>query len=772
MPVLPLESPAMAGSIIGAAVKRVEDPRFIKGQGTYVSNMQVDGAAHLALVRSQIPHGHLVDIDTAGVSEMPGVIGIYTADDLDIPDDGPDYDFLPSYTGRPILAKETVRFVGEIVVAVVAETAQQATDAAGAIWVDYETLPSVGTVPAAVTADAPLVWPQHGSNQLADKQGHRIPHLFEGADHILKRRFYNQRIAAVPLEPSNALAMPDGDGLKIWLGSQHIQGSKRDIARATGLDKDRIHAIVPDMGGGFGAKFVTYPEQRLCAVLALKLQRPVQWQERRTENLAAMYHGRGQHQDVEVGYTNDGKIVGLRLTILKDVGAYPTFGAEEPELTVKMASGVYQIPRIETDIRLIATNTAPTHAYRGAGRPEATAMIERTMDLVAAALELDPAELRRRNFIPNEAFPYTSAVGQNPYIYDSGNYEATMDLALAKAGYSDLRAEQSLRRANGDRKQLGIGLSTYVEITAPFLGGEQCKVEVHPDGTVTAYSGTSSHGQGHATAYAQILSDLMGVPYTDIKLVQGDTRLVPRGGGTGGSRSLQLGGSAVLGAGEAAVEKAKMIVARQLEASVADITVTNRGTLGVVGVPDAEMSWGQVAEIVVAEDPNAPGLVADFRFDTKGATFPFGTHVCVVQVDTETGETEILKMVTFDDAGKVMNPILIQGQVHGGVAQGIGQALTEQVVYDGEGYLLSGNLTSYLIPNSLDVPNIEVTNPQTPSPHNPLGVKGIGEAGTIGSTPAVQNAVIDAIRHLGVDHIDMPLTPNQVWIALQSANPS
>jgi carbon-monoxide dehydrogenase large subunit len=759
----------MAGSIIGAAVKRVEDPRFVRGQGTYVANMQMKGALHLALVRSEVPHGRIVEIDTSGAAEMPGVVGIYTSTDLDIPDDGPDYDFLPPNSGRKILAKEFVRFVGEVVVAVVAETDQQAFDAAGAIWVEYDVLPSVGTVPAAIANGAPLVWPESGSNQVADMQGHRIAHLFEGADHVLKHRFHNQRIAAVPLEPNNALAMPDSDGLKIWMGSQHIQGSKRDLAKATGLDKTQIHAIVPDMGGGFGAKFVTYPEQRLCAVLAMKLQRPVQWQERRTENLAAMYHGRGQHQDVEVGFTNDGKIIGLRLTIYKDLGAYPTWGAEEPQLTVNMASGVYDIPKIETDIKLIATNTAPTHAFRGAGRPEATAMIERTMDLVAGALDMDPAEVRRRNFIPNSAFPYTTNAGQNPYVYDSGNYEATMDLALDKADYAGWRDQQAHRRSTGDRKQIGIGLSTYVEITAPFLGGEQCKIEVHTDGTVTAYSGTSSHGQGHATAYAQILSDLMGIPYTDIKLVQGDTKLVPRGGGTGGSRSLQLGGSAVLGAGEAAIEKAKVIVANQMEASAADIIVTERGTLRVAGVPGAEMTWGQVATIVVEDDPNAAGLEADFRFDTKGATFPFGAHICVVEVDTETGETEILKMVTSDDAGKVMNPILIQGQVHGGVAQGIGQALIEQVVYDEEGYLLSGNLTTYLIPSALDVPAIDVTNPQTPTLHNPLGAKGIGEAGTIGSTPAVHNAVLDAIRHLGVDHIDMPLTPNRVWAALQAS---
>ncbi len=759
----------MAGSIIGAAVKRVEDPRFLRGEGTYVSDMEMEDALHLAVVRSEVPHGRILEIDTADAINMAGVVGIYTADTLDLPVDAPSYDFLPAGLGRPILAKEFVRFVGDIVVAVVAKTAQQAVDAAGAVWVDYDVLPSVGTVDAALADGAPLVWPEAGSNLLANMQGERIPHLFDGADRILKHRFHNQRVAAVPLEPTNALAVPDGDGLKIWMGSQHIQGSRNELAKTTRLEKSAIHAIVPDMGGGFGAKLATYPEQRLCAALAMRLQRPVRWQERRTENLSGMYHGRGQHQNVEIGFTHHGDIVGLRLTIYKDCGAYPTFGAFEPQMTVNMASGVYAIAKIETDIKLVTTNTTPTHAYRGAGRPEATAMIERTIDLVAAAVGMDPAAVRRRNFISSDAFPYTSAAGSKQYVYDSGDYDGSLDLALTNADYSGLRRDQAIRRASGDRNQLGIGLSTYVEITAPFGGGETCHVEVHTDGTVTALSGTSSHGQGHATAYAQILSDLMGIDMNLITIIQGDTQLVPRGGGTAGSRSLQLGGSAVLGAGEAAVEKAKRLVAGQLEASPIDIIVKGDGTLGVAGVPDATMTWGQVAEIAIAEEPQVPGLLAEFRFETSGATFPYGAHVCVVEVDTETGEVEIVKLVTVDDAGKIMNPILIQGQVHGGVAQGIGQALYEQVVYDDEGYLLSGNLTSYLIPTSMDVPNIEVTNTETPTPHNPLGVKGIGEAGTIGSTPAVHNAVLDAIRHLGVDHIDMPLTPNRVWTAIDAA---
>ena len=753
----------MSGSILGAAVKRLEDPRFIKGEGTYVTNMQVDGMLHLAVVRSEVPHASLVEIDTAEASSMPGVVGVYTADNLDLPLIPHGLRMDPQY-GRPPLAQGVVRFVGEVIAVVVAETDRQATDAADAIWVEYDNLPSIGTIEAALAPDAPLVWPELEGNVAVDYPDPDQEDLFEGADQVLSYSMYNQRLAAVPLEPNNALAMPDGDGLKIWVGSQNIHGTKGNLLKALDLESEQLHAIVPDMGGGFGAKFPTYPEQIICGALAMVLQRPVHWQERRGANVATMYHGRAQQQDVEVGVTNEGRIVGLRVMYIQEAGAYPTLGAFLPLLTMKMSSGSYAIDRIEARAKSIVTNTTPTHAYRGAGRPEATAMLERVMDLVAAELDMDPAEIRRRNFIQPDQFPYTATATNRGYVYDTGEYEMALDVALNNADYSQLRASQAERRASGDRKQIGIGLSTYVEVTAPFGKIENADVIVHTDGSVTAHVGTSSHGQGHATAYAQILSELMGIPYEDIQVIQGDTALVAKGGGTGGSRSLQLGGSAVLGAGEAVIEKAKKIVAHHLEASSDDIAVVGDGTLGVVGVPDATMAWGTIAEKAAEEDDQ--GLIADFEFDQGHATFPFGAHICVTEVDTETGEVEILKMITVDDAGTVLNPILIQGQVHGGVAQGIGQALTEKVAYDDEGYLLTGNLTTYLIPSSVDVPSVWVTNTETATPHNPLGAKGIGEAGTIGATPAVHNAVLDAIRHLGIDHIDMPLTPYRVWEAL------
>ena len=753
----------MSGSILGAAVKRLEDPRFIKGEGTYVANMQVDGMLHLAVVRSEVPHATLVEIDAAEAETMPGVVGIYTSENLDLPLIPHGLRIDPQY-GRPPLAQGVVRFVGEVIAVVVAETDRQAADAADAIWVEYDNLPSVGTLETALAPDAPLVWPELEGNEAVNYADADQDDLFDDADHVLTYSMYNQRLAAVPLEPNNALAMPDGDGLRIWAGSQNIHGTKENLTRALDLEPEQLHAIVPDMGGGFGAKFPTYPEQIICGALAMALQRPVHWQERRSANISSMYHGRAQQQEIEIGVTNEGEIVGLRVMYLQESGAYPTLGAYLPFLTVKMSSGPYAIDRIEARAKAIVTNTAPTHAYRGAGRPEATAMLERVMDLVAAELDMDPAEVRRRNFIQPDQFPYTAKATSRGYVYDTGDYEMALDTALTNADYPQLRTTQAERRASRNRKQIGIGLSTYVEVTAPFGKIENADIIVHPDGKVTAHVGTSSHGQGHATAYAQILSELMGVPYTDVTIIQGDTALVAKGGGTGGSRSLQLGGSAVLGAGEAVIEKAKKIVGHHLEANPDDIVVVGDGTLGVAGVPDATMAWGTIAE--KAREQDNQGLVADFEFDQGHATFPFGAHVCVAEVDTETGEVEILQMITVDDAGRVLNPILIQGQVHGGVAQGIGQALTEKVIYDDEGYLLTGNLTTYLIPSSMDVPSIWVTNTETETPHNPLGAKGIGEAGTIGATPAVHNAVLDAIRHLGVDHIDMPLTPYRIWKAL------
>lgn len=761
----------MSGSFIGAAVKRVEDPKFITGQGGYLPNLAMDGALHLVPVRSQVPHAHITSIDAEEARVSPGVVAIFTAADFDLKPIPHGLRFLPEACERPVFASDTVRFVGDLVAIVIAETAQQAADAADLVWIDYEILPSVGTLAGALANDAPVLYPSVGSNVVSESHDDSIDGLFEGADEVIKVDIHNQRLAAIPMEPNSAAAIPTEEGVKVWVGSQHIHGHQAALANILGLERHQVHAIVPDMGGGFGAKFEAYPEQIATVAAALKLGRAVRWQESRTQNIAGMYHGRAQTQHVEVGVTRDGRMVGLRVELIQDAGGYPSFGSYLPTLTKQMSPGVYTIPKVEGHIKVVATNTTPTHAYRGAGRPEATALIERTVDVVALRLGLDPAEVRRINLIPADAFPYTTATGSG---YDSGNYEMALDDVLRRADYGALRAEQARRRNAGERRQLGIGLSTYVEVTAPFSKKEWSSVEVHEDSTVTVSVGTSSHGQGHATAYAQIIGDLFGIPYTDVTVVQGDTDLVPRGGGTGGSRSLQLGGSAVHGAGGVVLEKAKRIVAHQLEASPADIVVIGDGRLGVAGVPDAALTWGEVAHMAAHESPaweeEELGLKGEYNFDQGAATYPFGAHLIVVEVDTETGEVDIVRVVTCDDAGTIMNPILIKGQVHGGIAQGVGQAMTEEVLYDDEGYLLSGNLTSYLIPVASDFPTFEVVNTETPTPHNVLGAKGIGEAGTIGSTPAVQNAVVDAVAHLGIEHIDMPLTPQKVWQAISSAS--
>ena len=760
----------MSGSFVGAAVKRVEDPRFITGRGRYLANLPLEGALHLVPVRSQVPHGRIASIDTDEARAMPGIVAIFTAADFDLKPIPHGLRFLPENLERPVLALDTVRFVGDLVAVVVGESEQQAADAAALVWVDYDILPSVGTLSAAMEDGAPVVYPDLGSNIIAELDDDPIEDLFAGADHVVEVDIHNQRLAAIPLEPNNAAAIPIDGGIKVWAGSQHIHGHQAALANILRLERHQVHAIVPDMGGGFGAKFEAYPEQVVTAAAALELGRPVRWQESRTQNLAGMYHGRAQSQHLEVGVTKDGRIVGLKVELVQDVGGYPSFGAYLPRMTKAMASGVYAIPRIETHIKIVTTNTTPTHAYRGAGRPEATAMIERTIDVIATRLGMDPAEVRRKNLISSDAFPYTTATGSG---YDSGDYEMALDHVLERGGYHELRAEQARRRSAGGRLQLGLGLSTYVEVTAPFSKKEWSAVEVHEDSTVTVAVGTSSHGQGHATAYAQIIGDLFGIPYTDVEVVQGDTAIVPRGGGTGGSRSLQLGGSAVLGAGEVVLERAKLLMANHLEASSEDIVVTGDGGLGVAGVPHARMSWGEIARAAAHEAPALEeeelGLRGEYNFEQGAATYPFGAHLVVVEVDVETGEVELLRVVTCDDAGTIMNPILIKGQVHGGIAQGVGQALSEAVLYDDEGYLLSANLTSYLIPVATDMPLFEVANTETPTPHNVLGAKGIGEAGTIGSTPAVQNAVIDALSHLGIEHLDMPLTPHKVWEAIQAA---
>ena len=757
-------------SILGRAVKRVEDPRFLKGQGGYLDNRRVAGALHMVAVRSPIPHGRILSIDVEEALAAPGVVGVYTGADLATRPVPPPVKIAPPESARPSLAVDYVRFAGEILAVVVAESIHEAADAADLVWADIDPLPAVSNPFAAMEDDAPLVLAELGTNVIHHKAATPEPDIFDDADVVVKSLFRNQRIAAVPMEPNNAMAFPTPGGLELWTGSQDVFTHRKDISRSLEMAPEDLRTRVPDMGGGFGAKFRTYPEQILVGALARKLGRPVRWQETRRDNLTAMYHGRDQYQQVEIGATRDGKILGLRAMVYQNTGAYPAFGTFLPTLTLQMACGVYDIPKVELGFYAVATHTTPTDAYRGAGRPEATAMVERAVDMLAGELDMDPVELRRRNFIPPEAFPFRTP---SKAFYDSGEYERALDLAITNSGYDELRTEQHRRRESGDRLQLGIGVSVYVEITAGRGDEEWSSVEIHEDGAATIKVGTSAHGQGHETAFAQLISGLLKIPMASIRLLQGDTGVIAHGSGTGGSRSLQIGGSSVLKSGHAVLARARDLVADHYEASPDDIVLNEEGLLGVAGVPDTGLNWSEVAALTIREQ-DEPGdhethLYADEVFEQKQASFPFGTHISVVEVDTETGVTKVLRHVAVDDCGTIFNRTLVDGQVHGGVAQGYGQALIEGVAYDDDANLLSGTLVSYLIPTADMLPSFEVDHTETPTPLNPLGAKGIGEAGTIGSTPAVQNAVIDAVSHLGVRHIDMPTTPAAVWEAIQKA---
>jgi carbon-monoxide dehydrogenase large subunit len=557
-----------------------------------------------------------------------------------------------------------------------------------------------------------------------------------------------------------------GDRLHQWVSTQHAQGIKTAIAAANGVEESVVRIITPDVGGGFGAKIGTYPEEMLLGPIATRLGRPVRWTETRSESMMALGHGRAQVQNVTIGGTRDGRVTHYRLHVVQDSGAFADMGAIlAPFMTRPMSSGVYAIPNIECRTTSVVTNTTPTVAYRGAGRPEATAAIERAMDLFAAEVGKDPAEVRRLNLIAKFDQPHTTVIGQT---YDVGDYERSLDLALEAAGYDELRAEQARRREAGDPVQLGIGVSIYVEITGgvPPMG-EAAKIEIDDDGGATSYTGTSPHGQGHDTAWSMIASAQTGIPIDRITLVWGDTDLVPAGGGTMGSRSLQQGGAAVDKAAAELVEKAKALAARSLEAAEADIVLdVDAAAFHVAGTPSVATTWGELA--VLARQDGDP-LMIDTRFEAASPTFPFGAHVAVVEVDTETGRVQLIRHVACDDAGVVLNPLLLDGQRHGGVAQGAAQALLEEVRYDADGNPITSNLADYAMISATELPSFELVGMETPTPVNPLGAKGIGESGTIGSTPAIQSAVVDAVSHLGVRHIDMPTTPERVWAAIQDA---
>jgi carbon-monoxide dehydrogenase large subunit len=745
----------------GARVRRVEDPAFVRGARPYTDDLREPEALYAVFVRSVFAHARIGSIDTSAAAEAPGVVGVYTAADLPLEPQAAES--VPAAMRRPIFASDVVRFVGELVAVVVADTRAHAVDAAELVDVDYDPLEALIDPAKALDDDAPLLFPDNeqgnvcveGTNGTGDD-------VLAGAEVVVGGRFVNQRLAAVPMEPSAGLAAPDPDrpgAFVLWTPSQNAHAHRDAVAASLGLDAENLRVITPATGGGFGARIATNPEEAALVALARELNRPVRFIETRSETMLAMVHGRAQIQDVQLAGTRDGRVTGIKARVIADCGAYPANATDMPMLTGLMVCGVYDIPKVDYAYTGVVTNTTPIGAYRGAGRPEATALIERAMDMYAKAIGLDPAEVRRRNFVTE--FPHDTVTGAS---YDSGDYGAALDAVLEAAGYAELRAEQAARRERGDAKQLGIGLCSYVEWTG--FGTELGTCEVGEDGKVTVRSGAQAHGQGHETAFAQLVSGALGVALEDVRVVQADTREVARGMGTMGSRSLQVGGSAVHHAAGEVLEKGRQIAARRLEADARDIVVHPGAGLGVAGSPGTAIPWGQLAATAVAEGGE---LSAERDYEPEGSTFPYGCHLSVIEVDMETGSVDILRHVTVDDAGTITNPLLVEGQVHGGIAQGLAQALFEEVAFDGFGNNLTGTLVSYAMPSASDLPTFETTRTETPTPRNSLGAKGIGEAGTIGSTPAAWNAVVDAISHLGVDNIDMPANPQRVWQAINSA---
>jgi carbon-monoxide dehydrogenase large subunit len=728
-------------SVMGTRVQRREDPAFLTGANRYTADLQdplLDGALHVHFVRSTMAHATLTEVDVAEALEVPGVVAVYTGADSSAADDLAPFPvaipgMIPDGLARPYIATDTVRFVGDVVAVIVAETKVAAEDASELVIVDYEPL-EVVIDPVEAEKGEILLFPEHGSNiALEVPFGHSGDELFEGCEVVVDRTITNQRLAVCPLEP-RALAVTWHEGRLIAFAStQAPHGVKGKLAGLYGLEPEQVRVVAPAVGGGFGAKINLQADEALLPWISRRLDRPVRWAETRGESMLAMPHGRGQVLRVEIGGRRDGTVEAYRLTVLQDAGAYPGMGAFLPFMTRTMAPGTYAFPKVECNVKAVMTNTTPIEAYRGAGRPEATAAVERALDLFAAEIGMDPVEVRRKNLIPAGSFPYTTPTGA---IYDSGDYGKALDLALDTAGYDELRAEQATRRAAGDPVQLGIGVATYVEITAGPAGqSEFAKVVLQRDGAVTVYTGSSAHGQGHNTAWAMLAHELTGIPMEQIDVVAGDTDRVAEGHGTFGSRSLQLGGSAVWTATEKVVETARQVAAELLEANPADVVLdTERGAFHVTGSPSVARTWAEVGAAgditaPLGEGPTGLPIEAALTFTGENATFPFGAHVAVVEVDTETGRTRLRRIVTCDDAGRILNPLLVEGQRHGGIAQGVAQALYEEVRYDEDGNPQTANLADYAFVSAAELPSFDLVPMETPSPVNPLGAKGIGESG-------------------------------------------
>ncbi|WP_433454760.1 xanthine dehydrogenase family protein molybdopterin-binding subunit [Streptomyces sp. CA-142005] len=776
---------------VGRRRLRKEDARLITGQTNWTDNIQVAGLLHLAILRSPMAHARLTRVDVSPALERPGVVAAFTGADLaeglgSLPCAWPVTEdiVLPDH---PSVAVDEVRYAGDPVAVVAARDRYAAADALEAIEVDYDPLPPVLDLEAALAEGAPLVHADKGTNRCYTwplATGESFEAVRDRAEVVLKRRYHQQRLIPSAMEPRAVVVTPlaaSGE-YTVYSATQIPHILRIMLSTVTGIPEHKLRVVAPDVGGGFGSKLQVYGEEALALAVARKLGRPVKWTESRSEGALATHHGRGMIQDVEIAATREGKLLGLKVDLLADMGAYLMLVTPGiPILGAFMYPAIYKMDAYDFTCTGVFTTRTPTDAYRGAGRPEATFAIERIMDELAAELGLDPVELRRRNWIRHEEFPYTSIAG---LTYDSGNYEAATDKALALFGYDDLRAEQHKRNERGDPVRLGIGVSTYTEMCglAPSRvlrdlrygagGWEAASIRMLPTGKVEVVTGTSPHGQGHETCWSQIAADVLGVPFEDVEVLHGDTRAAPQGMDTYGSRSLAVGGEAVHRAARTVVEKARKVAAHLLEASEQDLEFSD-GVFSVKGSPEARKTIQEIAfETFTNHDlPDGvePTINAEHVVDPENFSYPHGTHLCAVEVDTETGRTRIRSYVCVDDVGRVVNPMIVEGQVHGGLAQGIAQALYEEAVYDDDGNLLSGTMADYLLPSAADLPDFVTDRTETPAASNALGVKGVGEAGTIASTPAVVNAVVDALRPLGVRDVRMPCSPHRVWQAIREA---
>ena len=774
---------------IGRPIKRKEDAKLLHGRTNWTDNIQLPGTLHMALVRSPMAHARLTKVDVSGALAQPNVVAAYSAAELGdlnanvlcvwpVTDDT----VMPPF---PALATDKVRHVGDVVACVLATDAASAVDALDAVEVEYEPIPAVVSMEAAIADGSPLVHDEAARNtSYVYDLGGGFDEAAAKADVVVKRRFVNQRLMPSFMEPRAVVAAPMGmsDEITLWSSTQIPHVLRVVLALSTGISEQNLRVVAPDVGGGFGGKLQMYREEILVLQLARKLGRPVKWTETRSENMVATHHGRDQIQDIEIAAAKDGTFLGLKVTLLADMGAYlGIITTGTPLLGMFMYPGIYKMDAYEFRCTGVFTNKTQTDAYRGAGRPEATFAIERIVDELAAELGMEPMELRKKNWIRNDEFPYTTIAG---LTYDTGNYEAATEKALAMFDYDGLRAEQKARRESGDPVQLGIGISTFTEMCglAPSRtlgalkyaagGWEHCTIRLLPTGKVELVTGTSPHGQGHETAWSQIASSILGIPVEDIEVIHGDTGRAPYGMDTYGSRSLAVGGQAIKMAADRLVENARVIAAHQLECAPADLEFVE-GTFHVRGDAEKAMPLAALAWQAFSSHNLPPGvepmLSGEATVDPEDFSYPHGTHLAAMEVDTETGKVRLRKYVCVDDVGVQVNPMIVEGQVHGGLAQGIGQALYEGVEYDEDGNLLTASLADYLIPSAADLPSFDTSTTMTPSSTHPLGTKGVGEAGAIASTPAIINGIVDALRPLGVTDVLMPASPQNVWRAIQSA---